>query len=145
MPARRAGVGAKLIQAPLSSPGTDTCVGAPAGVLAACAACWCHASIKRGIERASVATSAKASAVRSRAKGACRRRGRAGAWRVAAIGPRSLAVPPSGGGGSADAAVLRQRSLLPSGGVDTLKLLSFTQLISVTLPPLEHTRRFIIL
>src|SRR5438309_4451635 len=112
-------VGAKLMHVPASRPGIGGCEPVDVVVLPLPSDCR-KASMTRGIARTSVAMSAQASAVRNRAEGACRRRGRAETWREFAIGPRS--VPGSGSrsdrDGSADAAVLRQGGLLRSGGVD---------------------------
>src|SRR5260370_42111661 len=107
-----------------SRPGTDGC-GTESAAFTGAAAMWARfaaarsgESIKREIARASVANSANESAVRSKAEGARRRRVRSGTLREFAIGPRSLAGAATRSDGLVDPAVLRERDLLVSGGVD---------------------------
>src|SRR5260370_14956810 len=114
------------MRAPLSRPGRKGGTIAPAAFTGAAGVCprltaACPAeSITREMTRASVATSANESAVRSRAEGARRRRVRSGTLREFAIGPRSLAGAATRPHRLVDPAVHLKRDLLDGSGLDVV-------------------------
>src|SRR5690348_11118128 len=85
-------VDAKLMHAPDSSLGSATCLCALPGPGTCCPGIG-SAPITVGTENRHATTSAATSAERSRVKGLCRRRVRAGAWAGVAIGRVILGRP----------------------------------------------------